>query len=88
MAKLLPSALIRSQSDDYPEGTCMGMTMQLPSMTGIVIPRIFSINTLSIYWVSCGRRTDFEKIVTTGAGNDIERAYRTRQEKWCVSGEW
>jgi len=85
MAKLLPGADPVHKVTIIPRGRAMGMTMQLPIDDRHGYSQNFLYNTLSIL---LGGRVAEElvfKDVTTGAGNDIERATDLARKMVC---EW
>ena len=85
MAKLLPGADPVHKVTIIPRGRAMGMTMQLPIDDRHSYSEDFLYNTLSIL---LGGRVAEELIlknVTTGAGNDIERATELARKMVC---EW
>ena len=85
MAKLLPGADPVHKVTIIPRGRAMGMTMQLPIDDRHSYTENFLYNTLSIL---LGGRVAEElvfKDVTTGAGNDIERATDLARKMVC---EW
>lgn len=85
MAKLLPGADPVHKVTIIPRGRAMGMTMQLPIDDRHGYSQNFLYNTLSIL---LGGRVAEElvfKDVTTGAGNDIERATELARKMVC---EW
>ena len=85
MAKLLPGADPVHKVTIIPRGRAMGMTMQLPVDDRHGYSQNFLYNTLSIL---LGGRVAEElvfKDVTTGAGNDIERATELARKMVC---EW
>ncbi|MEE8613099.1 MAG: ATP-dependent zinc metalloprotease FtsH [Nitrospirales bacterium] len=85
MAKLLPGADPVHKVTIIPRGRAMGMTMQLPLDDRHSYSREFLFNTLSIL---LGGRVAEELIlkhITTGAGNDLERATDLARKMVC---EW
>jgi len=85
MAKLLPGTDPVHKVTIIPRGRAMGMTMQLPIDDRHSYSQEFLYNTLSIL---LGGRVAEElvlKDVTTGAGNDIERATELARKMVC---EW
>jgi cell division protease FtsH len=85
MAKLLPGTDPVHKVTIIPRGRAMGMTMQLPIDDRHSYSKDFLYNTLSIL---LGGRVAEElifKSVTTGAGNDIERATDLARKMVC---EW
>ncbi len=85
MAKLLPGTDPVHKVTIIPRGRAMGMTMQLPIDDRHSYTQDFLYNTLSIL---LGGRVAEElvlKDVTTGAGNDIERATELARKMVC---EW
>ncbi len=85
MAKLLPGTDPVHKVTIIPRGRSMGMTMQLPTDDRHSYSQEFLFNTLSIL---LGGRVAEElvfKDVTTGAGNDIERATDLARKMVC---EW
>jgi len=85
MAKLLPGADPVHKVTIIPRGRAMGMTMQLPLDDRHSYSREFLYNTLSIL---LGGRVAEELIlkhITTGAGNDLERATDLARKMVC---EW
>ncbi|UCH91931.1 MAG: ATP-dependent zinc metalloprotease FtsH [Nitrospirota bacterium] len=85
MAKLLPGTDPLHKVTIIPRGRALGMTMQLPIDDRHSYSKDFLYNTLSILF---GGRVAEELIfqnVTTGAGNDIERATELARKMVC---EW
>ncbi|RMH35287.1 MAG: ATP-dependent zinc metalloprotease FtsH, partial [Nitrospirae bacterium] len=85
MAKLLPGADPVHKVTIIPRGRAMGMTMQLPLDDRHSYSKDFLYNTLAIL---LGGRVAEELIlknITTGAGNDIERATELARKMVC---EW
>jgi len=85
MAKLLPGTDPVHKVTIIPRGRAMGMTMQLPVDDRHSLSKEFLYNTLSILF---GGRVSEELIlknVTTGAGNDLERATELARKMVC---EW
>ncbi len=85
MAKLLPGADPVHKVTIIPRGSAMGMTMQLPLDDRHSYSREFLYTTLSIL---LGGRVAEELIlkhITTGAGNDLERATDLARKMVC---EW
>ncbi len=85
MAKLLPGADPVHKVTIIPRGRAMGMTMQLPLDDRHSYSKEFLYNTLSIL---LGGRVAEELIlkhITTGAGNDLERATDLARKMVC---EW
>jgi cell division protease FtsH len=85
MAKLLPGTDPVHKVTIIPRGRAMGMTLQLPIDDRHSYSQEFLFNTLSIL---LGGRVAEELIlkdVTTGAGNDIERATELARKMVC---EW
>ncbi|MCZ6801415.1 MAG: ATP-dependent zinc metalloprotease FtsH [Nitrospirae bacterium] len=85
MAKLLPGADPVHKVTIIPRGRALGMTMQLPIDDRHSYSKEFLFNTLAIL---LGGRVAEELIlkhVTTGAGNDIERATDLARKMVC---EW
>ena len=85
MAILLPGTDPVHKVTIIPRGRALGMTMQLPIDDRHSYSKDFLYNTLSILF---GGRVDEElifKSVTTGAGNDLERATELARKMVC---EW
>ncbi|HEV8540646.1 MAG TPA: ATP-dependent zinc metalloprotease FtsH [Nitrospiraceae bacterium] len=85
MAKLLPGADPVHKVTIIPRGRAMGMTMQLPLDDRHNYSKEFLYNTLAIL---LGGRVAEELVlnhITTGAGNDIERATDLARKMVC---EW
>ena len=85
MAKLLPGTDPVHKVTIIPRGRALGMTMQLPTDDRHSYSKDFLFNSLSILF---GGRVAEELIfqnVTTGAGNDIERATELARKMVC---EW
>jgi cell division protease FtsH len=85
MAKLLPGADPVHKVTIIPRGRAMGMTMQLPLDDRHNYSKDFLYNTLAIL---LGGRVAEELVlnhITTGAGNDIERATDLARKMVC---EW
>ena len=85
MAKLLPGADPVHKVTIIPRGRALGMTMQLPTDDRHNYSKEFLYNTLAIL---LGGRVAEELVlhhITTGAGNDIERATDLARKMVC---EW
>ncbi|MGH7236282.1 MAG: ATP-dependent zinc metalloprotease FtsH [Nitrospiraceae bacterium] len=85
MAKLLPGADPVHKVTIIPRGRALGMTMQLPTDDRHNYSKEFLYNTLAILM---GGRVAEELVlhhITTGAGNDIERATDLARKMVC---EW
>jgi cell division protease FtsH len=85
MAKLLPGADPVHKVTIIPRGRALGMTMQLPTDDRHNFSKEFLYNTLAILM---GGRVAEELVlnhITTGAGNDIERATDLARKMVC---EW
>ena len=85
MAKLLPGADPVHKVTIIPRGRSLGMTMQLPTDDRHNYSKEFLYNTLAIL---LGGRVAEELVlnhITTGAGNDIERATDLARKMVC---EW
>jgi cell division protease FtsH len=85
MAKLLPGTDPVHKVTIIPRGRALGMTMQLPTDDRHNYSKEFLYNTLAIL---LGGRVAEELVlnhITTGAGNDIERATELARKMVC---EW
>ena len=85
MAKLLPGADPVHKVTIIPRGRTLGMTMQLPTDDRHNFSKEFLYNTLAIL---LGGRVAEELVlnhITTGAGNDLERATDLARKMVC---EW
>ncbi|MEK6525388.1 MAG: ATP-dependent zinc metalloprotease FtsH [Nitrospirota bacterium] len=85
MAKLLPGADPVHKVTIIPRGRALGMTMQLPTDDRHNFSKEFLYNTLAIL---LGGRVAEELVlnhITTGAGNDLERATDLARKMVC---EW
>ena len=85
VAYLLPGADPLHKVTIIPRGRALGVTMQLPEDDKHTYPRAYLINNLAIMM---GGRVAEEICLgemTTGAGNDIERATETARKMVC---EW
>ena len=85
MAKLLPGTDPVHKVTIIPRGRAMGMTMQLPIDDRHSYSREFLYNTLSILFGGRVAEELILKNVTTGAGNDLERATDLARKMVC---EW
>jgi len=85
MAKLLPGADPVHKVTIIPRGRALGMTMQLPIDDRHSYSKDFLYNTLSILFGGRVAEELIFKSVTTGAGNDIERATELARKMVC---EW
>ncbi len=85
MAKLLPGADPVHKVTIIPRGRALGMTMQLPIDDRHSYSKEFLYNTLSILFGGRVAEELIFKSVTTGAGNDIERATDLARKMVC---EW
>ncbi len=85
MAKLLPGADPVHKVTIIPRGRALGMTMQLPIDDRHSYSKEFLYNTLSILFGGRVAEELIFKSVTTGAGNDIERATELARKMVC---EW
>ena len=85
MAKLLPGTDPVHKVTIIPRGRAMGMTMQLPLDDRHSYSKDFLYNTLSILMGGRVAEELILKNVTTGAGNDIERATDLARKMVC---EW
>lgn len=85
MAKLLPGTDPVHKVTIIPRGRAMGMTMQLPIDDRHSYSKDFLYNTLSILFGGRVAEELIFKSVTTGAGNDIERATELARKMVC---EW
>ena len=85
MAKLLPGTDPVHKVTIIPRGRAMGMTMQLPIDDRHSLSQDFLYNTLSILFGGRVAEELIFKNVTTGAGNDIERATELARKMVC---EW
>lgn len=85
MAILLPGTDPVHKVTIIPRGRAMGMTMQLPIDDKHSYSKDFLYNTLSILFGGRVAEELIFKSVTTGAGNDIERATELARKMVC---EW
>jgi len=85
MAILLPGTDPVHKVTIIPRGRAMGMTMQLPIDDRHSYSKEFLYNTLSILFGGRVAEELIFKSVTTGAGNDIERATELARKMVC---EW
>jgi cell division protease FtsH len=85
MAKLLPGTDPVHKVTIIPRGRALGMTMQLPIDDRHSYSKEFLYNTLSILFGGRVAEELIFKSVTTGAGNDIERATELARKMVC---EW
>ena len=85
MAKLLPGTDPVHKVTIIPRGRAMGMTMQLPIDDRHSYSKEFLYNTLSILFGGRVAEELILKNVTTGAGNDLERASELARKMVC---EW
>ncbi|MEC4681916.1 MAG: ATP-dependent zinc metalloprotease FtsH, partial [Nitrospirota bacterium] len=85
MAKLLPGTDPVHKVTIIPRGRAMGMTMQLPIDDRHSYSKDFLYNTLSILFGGRVAEELIFKNITTGAGNDIERATELARKMVC---EW
>jgi len=85
MAKLLPGTDPVHKVTIIPRGRAMGMTMQLPIDDRHSYSKEFLYNTLSILFGGRVAEELILKNVTTGAGNDLERATELARKMVC---EW
>jgi cell division protease FtsH len=85
VARLLPGTDPIHKVTIIPRGRALGLTQQLPMVEKHLYPREFLANDLAIYM---GGRVAEELVLghmTTGAGNDIERATELARKMVC---EW
>ena len=85
VAKLLPGTDPLHKVTIIPRGRALGLTQQLPLEEKYTYPRSYLLNNLGIL---LGGRTAEELVfndITTGAGNDIERATTMARKMVC---EW
>ncbi|HSG06361.1 MAG TPA: cell division protein FtsH, partial [Nitrospiria bacterium] len=68
-----------------PRGSALGLTMQLPTDDRYTFPRDFLLNNLAILMGGRAAEEVVLKRITTGAGNDIERATNLARKMIC---EW
>ncbi|MDH5775608.1 MAG: ATP-dependent zinc metalloprotease FtsH, partial [Nitrospirota bacterium] len=85
MAKLLPGTDPVHKVTIIPRGRALGMTMQLPIDDRHSYSKEFLYNTLAILFGGRVAEELIFKSVTTGAGNDIERATDLARKMVC---EW
>ncbi len=85
MAKLLPGTDPVHKVTIIPRGRALGMTMQLPIDDRHSYSKEYLYNTLSILFGGRVAEELIFKSVTTGAGNDIERATDLARKMVC---EW
>ncbi len=85
MAKLLPGTDPVHKVTIIPRGRALGMTMQLPIDDRHSYSKDFLYNTLSILFGGRVAEELIFKNITTGAGNDIERATELARKMVC---EW
>jgi len=85
VAKLLPGTDPLHKVTIIPRGRALGLTMQLPTDEKYTVSRTFLLNSICIL---LGGRVAEQLIfneITTGAGNDIERATEMARKMVC---EW
>ncbi len=87
MAKLLPGTDPVHKVTIIPRGRALGMTMQLPIDDRHSYSKDFLYNTLSILFGGRVAEELIFKNVTTGAGNDIERATELARKMVCEWGD-
>ncbi len=85
MAKLLPGTDPVHKVTIIPRGRALGMTMQLPIDDRHSYSKEFLYNTLAILFGGRVAEELIFKNITTGAGNDIERATELARKMVC---EW
>ncbi len=85
MAKLLPGTDPVHKVTIIPRGRALGVTMQLPTDDRHNFTKEFLYNTLAILMVGRVAEELVFKNVTTGAGNDLERATDLARKMVC---EW
>jgi len=85
MAKLLPGTDPVHKVTIIPRGRALGMTMQLPIDDRHSYSKDFLYNTLAILFGGRVAEELIFKNITTGAGNDIERATELARKMVC---EW
>jgi cell division protease FtsH len=85
VAKLLPGTDPIHKVTIIPRGMAMGLTQQLPIEEKHAYPREYLLNNLAIYMGGRSAEELIFKELTTGAGNDIERATELARKMVC---EW
>jgi cell division protease FtsH len=85
VAKLLPGSDPVHKVTIIPRGLALGLTQQLPIDDRHTYPKEYLLNNLSIMMGGRAAEEIVFKQITTGAGNDIERATELARKMVC---EW
>ena len=85
VAKLLPGTDPLHKVSIIPRGMALGVTMQLPQDDRHTYSRTYLLNTLAVLLGGRAAENIMLGEMTTGAGNDIERATKTARKMVC---EW
>ncbi|MEK6576679.1 MAG: ATP-dependent zinc metalloprotease FtsH, partial [Nitrospirota bacterium] len=85
VAKILPGTDPVHKVTIIPRGRALGVTMQLPTDDRYNYPKEYLYNTIAILLGGRVAEEVFLKHITTGAGNDIERATELARKMVC---EW
>jgi cell division protease FtsH len=85
VAKLIPGTDPVHKVTIIPRGRALGLTQQLPLDDRYTYPREFLINNIAILMGGRAAEELVTKSMTTGAGNDIERATELARKMVC---EW
>ncbi len=85
VAKLLPGADPVHKVTIIPRGRALGLTMQLPTDDRHSYNKAYLENTLAVLFAGRVAEEIIFNQITTGAGNDIERATKTARKMVC---EW
>jgi cell division protease FtsH len=85
VAKILPGTDPVHKVTIIPRGRALGVTMQLPTDDRYNYPKEYLYNTIAILLGGRVAEEVFLKHITTGAGNDIERATDLARKMVC---EW
>ncbi len=85
VAKLIPGTDPVHKVTIIPRGRALGLTQQLPLDDRYTYPRDFLINNIAILMGGRAAEELVTKNMTTGAGNDIERATELARKMVC---EW
>jgi cell division protease FtsH len=85
VARLLPGTDPVHKVTIIPRGRALGLTMQLPTDDRYTYPKEYLYNNLAILMGGRAAEEIVLKFMTTGAGNDIERATELARKMVC---EW
>ena len=85
IARLLPGTDPIHKVTIIPRGRALGLTMQLPVDEKYTHGKTFLLNTIAILFGGRGAEKLIFNEITTGAGNDIERASEVARKMVC---EW